>query len=50
MKMMALMLHDNYIEKSGLTKTVAVGIPGLVLGFNENTMVKGLQSKQRGIF
>ena len=37
-KMMALMLHDNYVTRFGLTKTAAAAEVGLLLGYNEKTV------------
>ena len=37
-KMMSLMLHDNYVNRFGLTKTAASAEVGLLLGFNEKTI------------
>ena len=38
LKIMAMMLHDNYVERFGLTKTAAASEVGLLLGFNEKTI------------
>ena len=37
-KMLALMVHDNYTERFGLTNTAAAAEVGLLLGFNEKTI------------
>ena len=38
LKMMAMMLHDNYVERFGLTMTAAAGEVGQLLGVNEKTI------------
>ena len=38
MKMMALMLHDNYTSRFGLTNTSAAAEVAQLLGFNEKTI------------
>ena len=44
MKMMALMLHDNYTSRFGLTSTAAAAEFAQLLAFNEKTIRGGKTS------